>query len=431
MTTIMLRDIASGVAEFFHWVSAERRVGQPTSVQWGRGWECPRIRPAPPDSPKNLWLGQPFGWLGSMDRRNAARRAGPARRRLPEVNLRQNVLPAGSSWVTIGSTDDSLDQCPLIRGQRMIKLRTILLMFAATCCGVPSTEAQPGDSTQAPERAADSRKLADEEVKRFAFFLASDRAAELKLHSTPVHQYSQQQNGQAYTNLFVWTHQARPAAIASISNWYSPRAYRGLAVTSLATETLVGTRDDEEIWRPNRAGVEFKRIPDAGRPHESAVLRLRQMRGLAREFSAEFKRIARIPEGDKLRLLSTPLYRYENQETRLIDGALFGFAYGTAPQLILLIEARQTPTGPRWLYALAPKNSTEYRVRHKNREVWHLPQLAPPWPNSKDPTNTYSVFPDLQREGRTKEFVDRLRKFTRQKETPPADVRRAKKDAGE
>lgn len=270
---------------------------------------------------------------------------------------------------------------------------------------------QRSEEEEATARAAESMKLSAEEVKRFDFAIADEQKQTLKLHPTPIYRYAGPRRGEVYANVFVWTHDGRPEVIASLSNWYRPRAYRGLAVTSLATEKLIGMRDGQMIWRPNRAGVKFRVISDVPTPGESALKRLREMRSLAREFTAEFKRDSNYPESGELRLLSKPIYRYSSKTSLVIDGALFGFASGTAPQLILLIEARQTATDTRWEYGLAPRNSTEYRVSHRGKEVWKLAQLAPPWPNSKNPTNTYTVFPDLQRKERTQEFVDQLLKL--------------------
>ena len=93
---------------------------------------------------------------------------------------------------------------------------------------------------------------------------------------------------------------------------------------------------------------------------------------------------------------------------------LSALADGTSPQLNLLIESRKSNSGAfEWQYAFAPNNSVEYHAFHKDQEVWHLPQLAPPWPNSKNPLNTYTVFADLQKEGRTLELVNQLSKAVR------------------
>jgi hypothetical protein len=127
------------------------------------------------------------------------------------------------------------------------------------------------------------------------------------------------------------------------------------------------------------------------------------MKAIARQFTATFKREARYNEGGQLRLLSQPLYRYQSDEVQ--DGALFALADGTSPQLNLLLESRLADQGQQWQYALAPNNSVEFHVLFDEREVWSVPQLAPPWPNSKNPLHTYTVFPDLQEQGRTEAFA--------------------------
>ncbi len=258
-------------------------------------------------------------------------------------------------------------------------------------------------------RAAQSREAAAEEVRRFAFAFAG-RDVRLQLHEAPVLRYINPLRGEVYSEFYIWTHEGRPEVVASISNWYSPRPYRGLAATSLSLEKLVGLREEHEIWRPRREGIELRPVPEAPVPASTPTDRLRQMGILARQFTAEFKREARYEEGGKLRLLSRPLYRYESTRDELQDGALFALAEGTSPQLNLLLESRQTSTGYEWQYALAPNNSVEYRVFHNGLEVWHLRQLAPPWPNSKNPLNTYTVFPDLQNPGRSLELAEALLK---------------------
>jgi hypothetical protein len=57
----------------------------------------------------------------------------------------------------------------------------------------------------------------------------------------------------------------------------------------------------------------------------------------------------------ELRLLSTPVYRYQ------VDGALFAFvcAVATDPEAFLLLEARKTDEGPRLHYAFAGEPAPE------------------------------------------------------------------------
>jgi hypothetical protein len=284
---------------------------------------------------------------------------------------------------------------------------TFLLVLAV---GGQPPDRPAAEIVTSADQAAESARAAAAEVQRFEFFLADGSQAKLKLHETPVLRYTNPLRGDVHSDFYVWTHEGRPEIVASLSNWYSPRPYVGLAATSLSTGRLVGKRDGQEIWRPRGAGLEFQSVPDAEPPADTAAKRLRQMTALARRFSAEFKREARYNEGGPLRLLTKPLFRYEAPQGDVQDGALFAMADGTSPQLNLLIESRKSNAGFQWQFALAPNNSVEYRVSLDNRQVWRLPQRAPPWPNSKDPLNTYTVFPDLQVDGRSDELAAQLAK---------------------
>jgi hypothetical protein len=293
----------------------------------------------------------------------------------------------------------------------LLFLAVALFAVVARAQETPPAAASDTAAKTNAEQAAESQKAAAAEVQRFAFAFAANRETKLKLHETSILRYTNPLRGDVHSALYVWTHEGRPEVVASVSNWYTPRPYLGLAATSLSLEKLVGMRDGQEIWRPRGAGLELRPIPGAEPPADSAAGRLRQMGALAREFTATFKREARYNEGGELRLMTRPLYRYEGTSGDLQDGALYALADGTSPQLNLLIESRKTTSGGfEWQYAFAPNNSVEYRALYKDREVWSLPQVAPPWPNSKNPLNTYTVFPDLQNANRTQELADQLAK---------------------
>ena len=247
-------------------------------------------------------------------------------------------------------------------------------------------------------------------MRLFGFALAGSPNRKLELHETPVLKYSNPLRGDVHSAFFIWTSQGRPEVVASINSWYSPRPYIGLAATSVSLEKLVGTREGIEVWRPQGPGIELKPVPGADQPAMSAAARIRQMNAMARRFSARFKRDARYNEGGELRLLTRPLYRYASTNEDVQDGALFALADGTSPQLNLMLESRRTADGYQWQFALAPNNSVEYHVLYDDRQVWSLAQLAPPWPNSKNPLNTYTVFPDLQERDRTQVFAAELSK---------------------
>lgn len=116
--------------------------------------------------------------------------------------------------------------------------------------------------------------------------------------------------------------------------------------------------------------MEMKPNDQASVPSESIPARLRQMRGLAREFTARLVPPQRNPI--PLRLLSSPLYRYpDNQSSELIDGAIFVFAQGTDPEVLLVIEAVNSSSGePKWQFGCARMTIVPLEVSRQGETIW-------------------------------------------------------------
>jgi hypothetical protein len=137
--------------------------------------------------------------------------------------------------------------------------------------------------------------------------------------------------------------------------------------SSLSTEPLAADRP----WRAARGGIELKPIPGAPKPADTAELRLRQIRALTEEFSAEeqFER----KTWQKLRILTKPFARYGKPGTPVIDGVVLACVLTTDPEVYLVIEAREEKDGPEWQYAFAPASIDPIRRILQKKEVWSLP----------------------------------------------------------
>jgi hypothetical protein len=163
---------------------------------------------------------------------------------------------------------------------------------------------------------------------------------------------------------------------------------------SLSLSVLDVSRPGSLSWIPEAPGIELAPIAGAPRPAGSAPQRLVQMRALARDFSAS-------TEDDKktrweLRLLPKPLYRYENPEQDVLDGAVFAMvtSAGTDPEVLLVIEERKPAAGePVWHYAIARFTDLNLWVRHKGQEVFTAP-LIPYTAPQQDPKHRYRVLND-------------------------------------
>jgi hypothetical protein len=221
-------------------------------------------------------------------------------------------------------------------------------------------------------RAAEFLELAKAEAT--AYKLEDANGDRLTLQPEPILTWSNPVVGSIQGDVFVWTSKGRPEVVASFYKWYAPFTHRTNEFVSLASGSVAATREGDKVWAPSKAGVESKPIPEAPIPAKNPAQRLRQIRALALEFSAnetDRKGVER-----EIRLLPQPIYRYENTQGDLIDGALFAFALGTDPEALLMIEARMVEGNPRWHYSLARMNSIAMKASYKGREVWNLPTLT-------------------------------------------------------
>jgi hypothetical protein len=157
--------------------------------------------------------------------------------------------------------------------------------------------------------------------------------------------------------------------------------------SSLSTDPMVADSAEGPVWRPAKAGVTFKSVPDAPRPAATATQRLSQMRSIAEGFRAEHFYYRKV--WNTLRLLSKPFARYGKEGSEIEDGALFCFAQGTEPEVLLMLEAHAGNAGPEWHYAFAPLTAFEVKASRKGMEVWSKPPQANG--SAKDPSNSFHV----------------------------------------
>src|SRR5262249_40590497 len=147
-------------------------------------------------------------------------------------------------------------------------------------------------------------------------------------------------------------------------------------VHSLSTERLVGILGRKDVWKSSRPGVEYKTVPGAPVPAGIAAARLSQMRTMSNGFVAE-KTDRDDHSTQRMRLLTQPVFRYSSKAQDVGDGGMFAFVQGTDPEVLLLLEAQETKSGPVWKFALARMNSTAFTVTYRDQEVWAVEVV--PW----------------------------------------------------
>lgn len=177
--------------------------------------------------------------------------------------------------------------------------------------------------------------------------------------------------------LAVWISRGRPEAMASIFQWDDDLCHEFGSLSRAGG--LVARDKSGPVWSPQAAGVEFRDVSDAPAPAATRAARLRQMKSLAERFTA------RLPDRTSddanrvvLRLLPTPLYRYAPEEAEdaaasLKDGALFAFAMGTDPEVILLLEAVEREGKSSWQFAFARGTGWGAEASLGEKVVWSVP----------------------------------------------------------
>ncbi len=199
----------------------------------------------------------------------------------------------------------------------------------------------------------------------------------------PVLRFSDSVTGVVDAVLLLWTRKERPEAAASF--WYrGPSQTEHHEFQSLSTEKLTARRRGRAAWHPSRPGIQMKPLPGAPAPAESAAGRLVHMRSLARQFTAS---ITDQTGRQQLRLMPQPVYRFAQSNGGTLDGALFVFAKGTNPEVMLLLEAVQGEAGAQWYSGFARMTVRQIEVRRAGEVVWKTPHLR--WPHWKDPAGPY------------------------------------------
>ena len=80
---------------------------------------------------------------------------------------------------------------------------------------------------------------------------------------------------------------------------------------------------------------------------------------------------ARLEARFELRLLAQPVLRYADSTNPVLDGAVFVFAHGTNPEVLLLIEAiGDDAATAKWHYSFARSGSAEMHVELDGKQVW-------------------------------------------------------------
>jgi hypothetical protein len=257
------------------------------------------------------------------------------------------------------------------------------LILAAACSALVLLQMETG-SGQEPEVRSDEQRAAHRaRMKELAgsfqvFAVPGKKQSEAKLVAEPVLRYGDSTRKNDEGSLWIWQSGGRPTAIAGIEFYPSrPKEAAWLfEIASLSSERISVQRGDDLAWTAKEPGAKWQPIANADPPADKPVRRLAQMKELSRRFTAHERETT---EGRlELRPLTSPLYRYSDAASDVLDGAIFSFANGTNPEVLLVLEAYKVKGATQWRFALAQMTGAKVIVLQDGKQVWERGEADPP-----------------------------------------------------
>jgi hypothetical protein len=257
---------------------------------------------------------------------------------------------------------------------RATALLSILVLWIGVCTGQEPAE-QPAEL-----RAAHLARMKELAGSFQVLAVPGRKDSQAKLVAEPVLRYSDNTRKQYdESSLWIFGAQGRPSAIVAIEFYVDgPKKEPAwlYEIASLSVEKIAAERGDTLQWTAKGPGLPLAPIEGAPPPADKPIRRLAQMKGLRQRFAAHEHSI--IEGRIELRPLTSPLYRYEDAASNIIDGAIFSFANGTNPEVLLVLEAHQTKDSSEWRYGLVQMAGAELIVHLDGKQVWDRPNADPP-----------------------------------------------------
>ena len=207
-----------------------------------------------------------------------------------------------------------------------------------------------------------------------------------QLESKPLFRYDDIPRG--YVDGAVWRLGKTGRPLAVVTTELHPRY--GMQGTDRSNPRVVydllslsdapfSSKSNDIVWSPAGSAVTFMPIAEAPSPADSETKRLRQMKQLARRFSAvqTVTEVGTENEQLILRLLPQNIDRYVPANDEVAskptksDGAMFLFVAGRMPGIILLLET----DGAKWQFAAGRLSAPSTLILSlDDKPVWRVPR---------------------------------------------------------
>ena len=269
--------------------------------------------------------------------------------------------------------------------------RSLLIALAVTQAACVGSRVAAADDSL-PSEAAETYAWAKEAFAQIDCRSNGRNARRLEPHNQSLLRWSNPEVGRVFGDVFLFTSDRRPAALVALYSWRRPaKVVRFAEFLSLSEVPLKATAGDDLLWNTGAGDLVWKAFEPRVIPATSAPARLRQMRGLVERIEIVLDHRHDNPERKRqtLRKLMRPLFRYDNVDAGLIDGALFAFVASTDPDALVLVEARENSQAEKsWHYAVARLHCSELTVKLDGAAVTTFPYMRD---HKFDPRRPYSV----------------------------------------
>lgn len=276
------------------------------------------------------------------------------------------------------------------------RVAAALLLLAIGSAPLASIAAQAAADAPEKSAAAEQRamklKFFRERIGEHRGFRAGRAEKPFALVEKPLLHFDNPVSGIADGFVFLWTDGGRPAALVK-SYYNTPRGSWGRTFVSLAEGPIEMRHNDRPLWTPQQPGETIVALDDAAPPAADARTRLAQMRALARRFRVVDNWGLVDPTDWDLRLLPTPLFRYQAPDEQIVDGALFAYVLTSSPEALVLLEAQRDGEGLKWRCAVSRATRFGITFWLDDRKLAEFPRLDR-WPATGAYFHQPSPMPD-------------------------------------
>jgi hypothetical protein len=259
----------------------------------------------------------------------------------------------------------------LLQAPRFVNAGVIGLALSATVSEATFAE-QPPSETGAPPASAERpaqvamRQLANE--TRFVTIPADGSEPRvLELRKQPVVTYGDETRFIKDSTLWVWMDGDRPAVFQKIevNDWVEGSPQWTWCFASASPELLHGSWPGS-VDRETTSGNSYRPVPNAMMPRDNPTAWPLEARSLSRKFSARCAK-------DQLRLVSRPVLEFKAPKKGVPYGAVFSFATGTNPDVLLIVQVEEGPDGKLWTWAPLHMTSNDVGMTFEDEVIWDEP----------------------------------------------------------